>query len=210
MKIFDLMKGNQSFQNVYFENHEKEFLDLVNHGQEPKVLFIGCSDSRVIPSLIMGTKPGELFVIRNIGNFVPPYSPDDDYHGTAAAIEYAVNVLNVEDIIVCGHTHCGACESLFKPRNKALPHVNKWLELGNKAKEIALSKNISDNDEKLRLTEQISIVLQVENLLTYPYIKERLENKKIFVHGWYYIIEKGELEYYNSKTQSFEPLASMS
>ncbi len=210
MKIFDLMKGNQSFQNVYFENHEKEFLDLVNHGQEPKVLFIGCSDSRVIPSLIMGTKPGELFVIRNIGNFVPPYSPDDDYHGTAAAIEYAVNVLNVEDIIVCGHTHCGACESLFKPRNKDLPHVNKWLELGNKAKEIALSKNISDNDEKLRLTEQISIVLQVENLLTYPYIKERVKDKKIFIHGWYYIIEKGELEYYNSKTQSFEPLDSMS
>ena len=180
MKIFELMKGNQSFQNVYFENHEKEFLDLVNHGQEPKVLFIGCSDSRVIPSLIMGTKPGELFVIRNIGNFVPPYSPDDDYHGTAAAIEYAVNILNVEDIIVCGHTHCGACESLFKPRNKDLPHVNKWLELGEKEKEIALSKNISDNDEKLRLTEQISIVLQVENLLTYPYIKERVKNKKIF------------------------------
>lgn len=210
MKIFELMKGNKSFQDVYFENHEKEFLDLVNHGQEPKVLFIGCSDSRVIPNLIMGTKPGELFVVRNIGNFVPPYSPNNDYHGTAAAIEYAVNVLNVEDIIVCGHTHCGACESLFKPIDKNLPHVNKWLELGKRAKEITLSKNVSDNEEKLRLTEQISIVLQVENLLTYPYIKERLESKKIFIHGWYYIIETGEIEYYNSKIQSFEPLSSMS
>lgn len=211
MNVIDLMKGNQSFQDIYFKNHEKEFLSLVQNGQNPKALFIGCSDSRVIPSLIMDTKPGELFMIRNIGNFVPPYSPDDDYHGTAAAIEYAVEVLNVEDIIVCGHSHCGACESLHNPPKKNLPHVSKWLELGSKAKEsvsIMAKENSLTMDELYRLTERTSIIFQLENLLTYPYIKEKVDSEKMFIHGWYYKIETGEIEYYNTNTHSFEPISS--
>ncbi len=208
MKMFELIKGNQSFKNFYFKSHEKEFLNLVKDGQNPKVLFIGCSDSRVIPNLIINTGPGELFVVRNIGNFVPPYSPDDDYHGTAAAIEYAVEVLNVEDIIVCGHSHCGACESLHKPPKKNLLHVNKWLELGLKAKKFAILSNPKTTEDLYRLTERISIVFQLENLLTYPYIKNKVDNEKLFIHGWYYKIETGEIECYNSSNQSFEPISS--
>lgn len=161
----------------------------MREGQKPKALFIGCSDSRVIPTMITSSNPGDLFVVRNVGNFVPPYKPDHDFHGTAAGIEYAVNVLGVEEIIICGHSHCGARESLYQTiDDTSLVHVKKWLELGKKAKEMALElKGLwKTHEELMRLTEKLSILTQIENLMTYPYIKERLDAGKIFVHGWYY------------------------
>ena len=114
MNISKLIENHKDFKKLYFKKHESMFMELVRKGQSPKILFIGCSDSRIIPSLITGSKPGDLFVVRNVGNFVPPFKPDYEYHATASAIEYAVSVLKVEDIIVCGHSYCGACESLYK------------------------------------------------------------------------------------------------
>ena len=113
MNIKDYALGNETFKN-YFKENKKDLLELVKNGQKPKALFIGCSDSRVIPDLMLQTKPGDLFVIRNVGNFVPPFRPDDDFHSTASGIEYAVSILKVKEIIVCGHTHCGACEAIYK------------------------------------------------------------------------------------------------
>lgn len=212
MTLSDFASGNEVFKRAYFKKHEKELLDLAQKGQQPKALFIGCSDSRVIPDLIIQSHPGDLFVIRNVGNFVPPYKPDEDYHATASGIEYAINVLNVSEVIICGHSHCGACKSLFQPLNDPnLIHIKKWLDLGEKAKSMALLSlgHDANEEELLRLTERMSIITQIDNLLTYPFVKERLEQERLYIHGWYYDIETGEIEYYDPDQYRYLPLGDL-
>ncbi len=204
MSILDFAKGNQKFQNVKFKENEQKYLRLVKEGQHPKALFIGCSDSRVLPESIVAAKPGDLFIVRNIGNFVPPYKPDNDFHSTASAIEYAVSVLNVEHIIVCGHSHCGACAALYQDLEDKpeLIHTKKWLELGQKAKEVAL---VADGGTP-QTTEKVSILFQLENLMTYPEVKRRVESNNLLIHGWYYTLESGKIEYYDDEKSRFMPL----
>lgn len=210
MIIDKLIKGNKKFKDSKFLKLEGRFNHLVEYGQSPQVLFIGCSDSRVVPDLIVNAKPGDMFILRNIGNFVPPYKNDKDFHGSSAAIEYAVSVLGVKDIIVCGHSHCGACEALYQDlaNEPHLVHVNKWLELGKDAKQEALSLlDIKKNKEELlRTTEKISIKHQLENLLTYPEIKRKVQAKELDLHGWYYKIEDGSIEYYDGEEGKFNCL----
>jgi carbonic anhydrase len=205
MGMDELLKKHKEFKDIHFQEHKELFLELVEKGQHPKTLFIGCSDSRVVPDLITGAKPGELFVFRNIGNFVPPFKPNEGYYATAAAIEYGVSVLGVEDIIICGHSYCGACESLYKdiPDTLEFIHTKKWLELGKRAKEVALKCCKDDKEKLLRATEKISIVFQLENLLTYPMVKRRVDEGLLRIHGWYYKIETGEIEAYDAKKNSF-------
>jgi carbonic anhydrase len=199
--------GNRAFKELYFTKHEKELVNLAKNGQSPQALFIGCSDSRVIPDLFLNTKPGDLFVVRNVGNFVPKFTTKKEFRGTASAIEYAVSVLNVSEIIVCGHTHCGACETLHKPEKvEHLPHLTKWLEIGEEAKNRAVATNMS-GDDLYRITEKFSILSQLENLLTYPEIKRKVESNEIYIHGWYYHIESGEIEYYDPDVKKFLPLS---
>jgi len=210
MNIDDLIKGNQKFKDIHFPKLEGKFDDLIENGQKPKILFIGCSDSRVVPDLIVDSKPGDMFILRNIGNFVPPYKGDNDFHGSSAAIEYAVSVLEVKDIIVCGHSHCGACASLYQDLddNPHLVHVTKWLELGKKAKEYTLLATADKNDKEqlLRTTERISIKHQLENLLTYPEIYRKVNSGELDIHGWYYKMEDGSIEYYDGEICDFRPL----
>jgi len=202
-------KGHKAFQKVKFRDNKERFKKLVSEGQNPKALFIGCSDSRVMPGMITGSKPGDLFLVRNIGNFVAPFKPDAEFHATAAAIEYAVSVLGISDIIVCGHSHCGAIAALYKdikptPENI---HTVKWLELGSEAKKIALSSCANDSKEELlRYTEKLSVVFQLDNLLTYPAVKQGVEKGEIFLHGWHYHIEDGLIEHYDDETYEFKPL----
>jgi len=203
-------KGIETFKTVYFKKHEKDFLELVKNGQHPKALFIGCSDSRVIPNLITSTAPGDLFVVRNVGNFVPPFKPDSDFHSTASGIEYAVNHLEVDDIIVCGHSDCGACKALYEDHSvhkDEMIHTIKWLELGQPAKELAL-KSVPNDDRKelLKATEKFSIIFQLKNLLTYPSVKKRVGEGKLYLHGWYYHLQSGEVEYYDPDDKQFYPL----
>lgn len=204
-----LLDGNNIFKNSYFKKHEDELLDLAKNGQHPKALFIGCADSRVIPNLITQTPPGDLFVLRNVGNFVAPYKPDEDYHATASGIEYAVSALKVSEIIICGHTHCGAIAALYSEvENEPFIHTKKWLNLGMKAKSlasIALGKDTS-KENLLRLTEKLSIISQIENLLTYPFVKKGIEEKTLHIHGWIYDIESGEIEYYDPDEPAFKSL----
>lgn len=213
IKKSSLLDGNEMFKKSYFKKNEKELLDLVHNGQHPKALFIGCADSRVVPNLITQTNPGELFVLRNVGNLVAPYKPDEDYHSTAAGIEYAVTALEVSEIIICGHTHCGAIASLFKEIDeKPFVHTKKWLTLGNKAKSLALlalGKN-GDKEELLRLTEKLSVISQIENLLTYPYVKEQVDAGTLHIHGWIYDIENGDIEYYDPDEYEFKSLSDVS
>jgi len=209
LKNSTLLKGNDVFKKSYFKKHAKELLDLAQNGQHPKALFIGCADSRVVPNLITQAPPGDLFVVRNVGNFVAPYKPSADYHSTASGIEYAVTALKVSEIIICGHTHCGAIAALYENiEDDAFVHTKKWLSLGSKAKSLATSsikKDASDED-LLRLTEKLSIVFQIENLLTYPYVKEGVENGSIHIHGWIYDIDTGDIEYYDPDESEFKSL----
>ena len=208
MKVFE--SGHENFKKIKFSQNEKRFKKLVEEGQSPKALFIGCSDSRVMPAMITGSKAGDLFIVRNIGNFVAPFRPDADYHATASAIEYAVSVLEISDIIVCGHSHCGAIEALYK-EIEATPeniHTIKWLELGEAAKKIALlTHKEKPREELLRYTEKVSVIHQLDNLLTYPAVKRRVDEGKLFLHGWHYDIENGDIEYFDDEAYEFRALS---
>ncbi len=207
LKAFE--KGHDAFQTVKFNQNKERFKKLVSEGQSPKALFIGCSDSRIMPAMITGSKPGDLFIVRNIGNFVAPYKPDADFHATASAIEYAVSVLEVSDIIVCGHSHCGAIGALFKDIKKTPENIHtvKWLELGAEAKKVALLAHRNSSKEvMLRYTEQISVVYQLDNLLTYPAVKRKVAEGTLFLHGWHYDIENGNIAYYDDENYEFKAL----
>jgi len=195
------IEGLRRFREDTFPHYREHYERLVAEGQKPTTLFIGCSDSRVVPSLLMNTLPGELFVVRNIGNFVPPYELDSSYHGVSAAIEFAVVVLGVTDIVVCGHSDCGAIRALYAPPNTSTPHINKWLELGRDA-----TVDSEPTREILRQTEQRSIALQLDRLTTFPVVREKLAAGSISLHGWYYVIEEGRVDFLDIAEGSFKPI----
>jgi carbonic anhydrase len=208
-KIKELIEGNEFFRNQLFSTFEEGLKESVIHGQHPEVLFIGCSDSRITPDLMLNTRPGDMFILRNVGNFVPPFKKDEDFHGSAAAIEYAISVLNVKNIIVCGHSHCGACRSLYEdiPESDSFVHVKTWLKLGEPAKKRTLkNQNFTTEQEMYRATERNSIRHQLENLLTYPEVEQRINDGRVKVHGWYYDIETGQIDFYDKKTDTFKPV----
>ncbi len=194
------LENLRRFKEEYFPRYEEHYRHLVTDGQHPNTLFIGCSDSRVVPNLLMGTVPGELFIVRNVGNIVPPFAPELGYHGTCAAIEFAVLSLHVKDIVVCGHSHCGAIRALYNPPLEGSTHLAKWLEL---AKDAALP--VTESEEALRRTEQRSVVLQLERLMTYPMVRENVEKGELFLHGWHYTIEEGDVSILDVQSGKFVP-----
>jgi len=208
-RLKEFQEGYKKFKEVEFKKNKKRFKKLVKEGQSPKVLFITCSDSRVIPDLITGSGPGDLFIVRNIGNFVPPYNPDGGYHCTAAAIEYAVGYLEVTDIIVCGHSDCGAVKELFLEHTPNPKNINiiKWLDLGKKAKEKTLEVMGNKPFKKQRrYAEKLSALMQIENLLTYPEVKEKVEAGKLHLHAWHYNIKTGKIKYFDDEKNEYRPL----
>lgn len=202
-KLFD---GVVKFQQEDFETHKELFTNL-KESQEPHTLFIGCVDSRLVPSLITKTLPGELFIVRNIANIVPPYRVKDEFLSTTAAIEYALKKLNIENIVVCGHSNCGGCMALYEPEEamKDIPNVKKWIELFEDVKE-EVEKTVDINDLKARewMTEQANVVKQLKHLFTYPFIRERYNEGTLNIYGWHYIIETGEVFSLNTETMTFE------
>lgn len=202
-----LYEGIKKFQTNEFIPRQQFFKDL-GQNQNPHTLFIGCSDSRVVPSLITQTFPGELFVVRNIANLIPFYKKHSDtYLATTAAIEYAVNQMNVSNIIVCGHSNCGGCAALYQDKElKNLPHTRKWMELAHPVKKIVeekIAKNKITLEQRSVFTEQLNIVEQMGHLLKYSYIKKRMKEGNINVMGWYYNIEKGEIYNYDKRLKRF-------
>jgi carbonic anhydrase len=201
-----LIEGAVAFRQNDFETHEQLF-SVLGKEQNPHTLFIGCSDSRLVPNMITTTMPGELFIIRNVANIVPPYKHAGEYMAAISAIEFAIQALEVENIVVCGHSNCGGIAALYKPAEyfEKLPHTRKWLELALPVKEKVL-KILPDGNHASRewLTEQMNIVEQIHHLLTYPYIAEKFEKKLLTISGWYYIIETGEIFSYNAEKGFFE------
>ncbi|KAF0201318.1 MAG: Carbonic [Bacteroidetes bacterium] len=191
-----------------FEANRQHF-EMLGRQQNPHTLFIGCSDSRVVPSLITQSVPGELFIVRNIANLVPPYRESGEYLATTSAVEYAVQILNVKNIIVCGHSNCGGCAALYQaPKDlEKIPHTRRWLELAMPVKEKVL-KMVPETDHAARewLTEQVNVVEQLGHLLTYPYIKERVQDGSIRIFGWHYIIPTGDIYQYDKDSGQFDLL----
>jgi carbonic anhydrase len=196
----DLLLRLRRFHSNYFPLHQQRFQDLVADGQHPKTLFIGCSDSRLVPYLLTGAGPGELFIVRNVGAFVPPYDGSHGLHGTTAAIEYAVLSLHVERIIVCGHSHCGAIRTAYEGAPEEAVALKAWLKL---AEEALLP--VQSCPEALRRTEQRVVVLQLERLMDYPMVRREVEAGRLTLHGWHYVIEEGEIHIFDVNQGNFVP-----
>lgn len=198
----DLLLRLRRFHSDYFPLHQQRFQDLVAQGQHPKTLFIGCSDSRVVPYLLTGAGPGELFIVRNVGAFVPPYDGSHGLHGTTAAIEFAVLSLHVERIIVCGHSHCGAIRAAYEGVPEEAVALQAWLKLASEA-----LLPVQSSPEALRRTEQRIVVLQLERLMAYPMVRREVEKGALTLHGWHYVIEDGEIHIFDVRQGSFVPAA---
>ncbi len=199
-----LFDGVKEFNTSDFKEHH-ELFEKIGRNQQPHTLFIGCSDSRLVPNLITRTLPGELFVIRNIANLVPPYRESEEFLATTSAIEYSVKVLNVSTILICGHSNCGGCNALFTSDKlmSEIPHTKKWLELAKGVKNKMIKLRIADPYVREWMTEQLNVVEQMNHLLTYPYILEKFKAGELEILGWYYNILTGEVFNYESETKKF-------
>jgi carbonic anhydrase len=201
----ELLLRLRRFHSDYFPLHQQRFQDLVAQGQHPKTLFIGCSDSRLVPYLLTGAGPGELFLVRNVGALVPPYDGSHGLHGTMAAIEYAVLGLKVERIIVCGHSHCGAIRTAYEGAPEEAVALRAWLKLLEEA-----MLPVVPSHEAMQRTEQRSVVLQLERLLGYPMVRRAVEAGHLSLHGWHYVIEDGEVHVFDAEHGGFVPASQAS
>ncbi len=199
-KADELLLRLRQFHDDYFPSARDRFVSLVKDRQHPSILFIGCSDSRIVPYLLTGTGPGELFIVRNVGAFVPPHDGSAGYHGTAAAIEFAALNLNVNRIVVCGHSQCGGIRALYEEVAAEATNLSAWLDLGREA---VLPVQVSA--EALRRTEQRAVILQLERLMGYPMVRKRVESGQLTLHGWHYVIEDGEVHVFDAYTGAFVP-----
>jgi len=194
----ELLHRLQHFHADYFPLHQQRFQDLVAQGQHPKTLFIGCSDSRLVPYLLTGAGPGELFIVRNVGALVPPYDGTHGLHGTMAGIEFAVLMLHVKSIIVCGHSHCGAIRTAYEGVPEEARALKQWLRLIDDA-----LLPVQACPEALLRTEQRSVVLQLERLMGYPMVRREVEAGRLKLHGWHYVIEEGDVHVFDVQLGGF-------
>lgn len=201
-----LVEGIHQFQTGIFSAQQRLFEGLVD-GQSPLALFITCSDSRIDPSLLTQTQPGELFILRNAGNIVPPYGAVEG--GEAATIEYAVSVLGVKDIVICGHSHCGAMGGLLDQEQIAkLPAVKSWLNHAEATHRIVAENytHITDPADRLTATVEENVLVQLEHLRTHPSVAAALSRKAVNLHGWVYKFETGQVFSYHPEENQFTPL----
>jgi carbonic anhydrase len=210
--IEKFLHGFQQFQNKYFVD-ENALFDHLRKGQQPSTLVIACCDSRADPGLLLGCDPGDIFVIRNIANLVPPCDEDNQYHGVSAGIQFAVQNLGVKHIIVLGHSQCGGIHALFtetlaKPQ-RGPDYVQKWLSIAAPAK-----ARVQEEFSKHSLVKQIhacelaSILTSLNNLTSYPWLNEAIENAQLSLHGWYFDIQEGALYAYSPSNDRFMPLVT--
>jgi carbonic anhydrase len=197
-----LIEGLHHFQSAVFGN-QREFFERLAKGQSPETLFITCADSRIDPCLLTNSQPGELFILRNAGNLAPPYGAVRG--GEAASIEFAVAGLGVKDVIVCGHSHCGAMKGLLEPPPvEDFPALTEWLSHAQATKRVMRDK-YCDHDAalKLNIAIQENVLAQLENLRTHPAVASALSQGRLKLHGWVYKIETGEVFGYDPDSLQF-------
>lgn len=204
-RLFD---GYRSFRRARLPVEQSRFQALAESGQQPEIMVIGCCDSRVSPEVIFDAQPGELFVSRNVANLVPPYEPGGSFASVPAALEFAVLSLGIEHIIVLGHGQCGGIRALMGGTDSQTEFIGKWVGIARRARERVLaelpSKPLALQE---RACEQAGILVSLENLMTYPWIAQRVEAGAIHLHGWYFDIAAGALMHYEPARNAFEPAA---
>ena len=194
MKV--LIDGYKRFYKKSFEKKQEFYGNLSKEGQSPKFLVISCCDARVHPAQIMDTNPGDIFVIRNVANLVPVNEPDGKSHGTSAAMEFAVKHLNVKYIIVLGHSQCGGIKTLMEGEHFSSEYsfVDPWMGIAKNARLSVLEKHKGKSfEEQCTYCEKASIEISLNNLMTFPWIKEKCDSGELNIHGWYFNIKTGAL-----------------
>lgn len=193
------------FEKKVYEDSRALYSKLANHGQEPKALMISCADSRVVPEQIMQAQPGDLFVCRNAGNIVPPYATQNG--GVTSTVEYAVLALGIRDIIVCGHSDCGAMKGLAgdPAALETMPNVVAWLKHGSAARQVVDSSYAELEDgERVRAVSLENVVAQLAHLRTHPSVAAGIARGEIALHGWFVDIHAGQMLALNGETGRFE------
>ena len=206
--VAKLTAGFKKFRDDGFQEKRATYEALVDRGQHPKVALIACSDSRVDPATVLQADPGDLFVVRNVANLVPPHERDGQFHGTSAALEYAVEHLEVGHLIVLGHAHCGGIRSMFAKTGEGSEgnqFVLPWMSLVRSAYlRVQGTMPHASEDEKARVCEQSAVLVSLENLMTFPAIRERVSDGRLHLHGWYIDIRSCTLHIYDPVQQRFE------
>ncbi len=205
-----LLEGYQKFREHYYGESSLLFEDLVRRGQRPKVLMVACSDSRVDPALVLNSQPGDLFVVRNVANLIPPFEDDQAYHGTSAALEFGICVLGIRHVILFGHTQCGGIQSLLESSPRATPQksfITKWMELARPAHQAVLDFHSEcPLEERTTLCGQYSLINSLQNLLTFPWISEKVQQGSLFLHAWNFDLSKGRLEAFDGEENRFKDI----
>ena len=206
-----LVQRYQGWKATTFSENRAWYKKIAGEDQRPRAMVISCCDSRVHVTSIFGADQGEFFIHRNVANLVPPYQPDSDHHGTSAAVEYAVNALKVTHLIVLGHSNCGGVQSCLSmcrgeapDLEKTSSFVGRWMDILRPGYERV--KNEPDRRKQLLILEKEAVLVSLENLMTFPFIREAVENDMLALHGLWTEIGDGELEYFDTKTSSFLPV----
>lgn len=204
-----LISGFRDFKATTYQNYKDLVVHLVRQGQKPNTLVICCCDLRISPDNIVSCNPGDLYVIRNVAGLVPKYD-EGGSNGTIAAIEYAVNNVGVENIVVLGHAHCDGIKKLMiddKISKDSKDPVASWLSIALDAKNAVLEQvQDKSDDEKARVCEMESVLISLKNLLGYPFITDKAKKGQINLFGWHFDIEQGELVAFDPRTKFFEPV----
>ena len=196
------LEGYRHFRDQYYRENRAMIEQLMAKGQKPKAMMIACSDSRIDPSLKFGVSPGELFIVRNVANLVPPYGPDEAYHGTSAAVEFAVRGLQVEHIIVMGHAKCGGIHALMQHEHAKDDFISSWMKIAEAARNFAMATT-QEPAAAQRMCEQEAVKTSLANLMTFPWVAERVRAGKLELHGWYFDLETASL-YICDETGAFK------
>lgn len=203
-----LIEGYRKFYARYYASGDPLYRDLAQHGQSPKTLIIACSDSRVDPSIITESGPGDIFVVRNVANLVPPYAPDvTTLHGVSAALEFAVRILQVKHIVILGHSNCAGIGALMEPgKTDNTDFIGMWVNIAAKAREKTLAECRPDESprEIQHRCEKESILLSLSNLTGFPWVREKVEAGTLKLHGWYFSMDQGHLMEYDPRAGQFQ------
>ncbi len=205
-----LIEGYRGFRSGRLTREQDRYRELAESGQKPDVMVIGCCDSRVSPEVIFDARPGELFVVRNVGNIVPPYAPDERAHGVSAALEFAVAALKVSHIVVLGHAHCGGVKAFAEDAEPLSPSdfIGNWMRLMAPAAAKVGPRGALSPAEHLARLEQANVANSLDNLMTFPRLRKLIERGRVTTHGAYFGVATGELLVREPTSGAFVPIAA--
>lgn len=196
-----MLEGYRNFRHKYVNKENSVMAQLSTQGQHPKMLIVSCCDSRVDPGLILNCDPGDLFIVRNVANIIPPFERDFGYHGTSAALEFGINFLKIRHLVIMGHTQCGGLSALFNGIDQDTDFIEKWVSIIDNTKK---DSNITCEKDQIKTSLQASY----ENCMTFPWIRDKVDKKELSIHRWFFEIATGEILCHQEEN-SFIPLSSI-